>query len=219
MMMRFGSKRRKMTILFCCLLEFKMFPRQEAKSIYSTVSHPWPPSLPHTHPLGWQDGQQKGDPPPLLQKLLTAGNDWRKRPRSQNMICSVLLGSTKLLLSEDAKDTKAYLFHVLKHVALFFCRRWQNHVERIILRYDCWRYNWTSFARAKPNHKLRHNNTGGERQKARQKQRREVCKSKKEEEAHGRCFDLSSESKSIKFLKKPERKMQRLLTLDFWLLL
>ena len=56
-------------------------------------------------------------------------------------------------------------------------------------------------------------------QKARQKRRREVSKSKKEEEAHGRCFDLSSESKSIKFLKKPERKMQRLLTLDFWLLL
>ena len=57
------------------LLEFKMCPRREAKSIYSTVSHHWPhpptPSLPHTNP----DGTVSKKATPLLQKLLTAGND------------------------------------------------------------------------------------------------------------------------------------------------
>ena len=118
------------------LLEFKMCPRREAKSIYSTVSHPWPhpPSPSHiaTHPppshIRTRTGRSAKRRPPL-QKLLTAGNDWRKRPRSQNMICSVLLGSsTKLLLSE-LEETPKMLKHICSMYANIFCRRWQNHVR------------------------------------------------------------------------------------------
>ena len=55
-------------VLLPAMVEFKMFPRQEAKSIYSTVSHPWPPCLPHNHPPTQLAGRSAKRRPPLSCK-------------------------------------------------------------------------------------------------------------------------------------------------------
>ena len=57
-------------VLLLAMVELKMFPRQEAKSIYSTVSHPWPPCLPHNHPPTRLAGRSaKRQPPPSPAKI------------------------------------------------------------------------------------------------------------------------------------------------------